>query len=198
MNSVQDLKSIENSCAAALSQVGVKVKSGTGTLPIGNAFSGWVGLNSGRHKGFIRINPFVGVHCQQIMKLVASASGKKYRPSELATFSIYLGELCPEVSQFVFNDGDDSTKEAERLASTIEEFGFPYMRKIASYDALLPLLEKRVPTLGGYPQRYAAALYLSGKIDMALEFTNTQIGLLDNQDSPEVIAALQKLKTLML
>lgn len=198
MGQKNDVKIVEVECAKALAQIGIETKSGIGTMPINGDFLGWVGLNSGRHEGFIRINPFVGVHCPAIMKMAAMAEGKKYRPKEIATFAVFLGTLCPHVEQFIFTDETDVVMEAERLSSVVAEFGIPYMETIASYPALLPILEARVPNLGGYPQRYAAALYLNGDARRAEEFIDGEIVSLERGNEIEVIASLENLKQLML
>jgi hypothetical protein len=44
------------------------------------------------------------------------------------------------------------------------------MQSIADYDELIPLFKEFIPTLGGYPERYALALHLSGKHAEAREF----------------------------
>lgn len=197
MNPKYDVKFIEDECALALAPLNIEMKSGTGTIPINGDFFGWIGLNVGHHKNFIRINPFIGVHCPPIMKLTATAGGKKYRPKEIATFAVFLGTLCPHVEQFIFTDETDIRVEAERLSSIVDEFGIPYMKNIANYPALISLLEARISSLGGYPQRYAAALYLSGNSQRAVDFIDNEIVLLKDDNETDVITALENLRKLM-
>jgi hypothetical protein len=109
------------------------------------------------------------------MKLIDDAAGKKYRSGEFATLSYPLGEACPDVKQFIFESEADVLPEAARLTETIKQYGIPYIRSLASYDAMLPRLRKRVDSLGGAPEQYAAALYLSGDIQGAFSFLNGQI-----------------------
>lgn len=198
MHPRNDVKSIETKCALALARVGIETKAGIGTIPLSEQSLGWVGLNAGHHENFTRINPFIGVHCPAIMKMTAAAGGKRYRAKEIATFAVFLGTLCPHVKQFIFTDETDVSAEAERLSAVVAEFGIPYMKKIANYPALLPLLEERIPSLGGYPQRYAAALYLGGDEERAIEFIDSEIILLKNDNETDVIDALENLKKFML
>jgi hypothetical protein len=189
-----NVKSIEAECVQSLAQIGIEMKGGIGTIRLSEDFLGWIGLNAGQHQDFIRVNPFVGVHCPAIMKLTAAAGGKRYRPKEIATFAVFLGTLCPDVEQFIFTNATDVKAEAQRLASIVAEFGLPYMGRIADYSALLPLLEARIPTLGGYPQRYAAALHLSGNDKSAVEFIDAEISSLKIDNETDVISALENLK----
>ncbi len=191
-----DIKLIEQACSVALSDIGVIMKRRIGHFPINDDFVGWIGLNAGQHKDFTRINPFIGVHCPKVMKMVALAAEEKYRPNESATYSVFLGTLCPEIEQFIFTDEIDISAEAKRLASKLKEFGVPYMHSLANYSILLPLLKKRVPVLGGYPQRYAAALLLSGNYQKYIDFIESQIVVLRSEGVPEVITALEKIKEL--
>ncbi|WP_157201573.1 hypothetical protein [Massilia sp. Root418] len=192
-----EVKRIEHECALALAPLGVNMRQGTGSIAINEEFFGWIGLNSGQHNQFIRINPFIGLHCPAIMKLTAAAGGKKYCPNEVATYSVFLGTLCPHVKQFIFNEEVDIEYEARRMASVIGEFGLPYMNEISNFPSLLPLLKERVPSLGGYPQRYAAALHLSGNTEEAIVFIEQQIALFQQDGENDLIATMKKLRKLM-
>jgi hypothetical protein len=104
------------------------------------------------------------------MKLVAELSGKKYRMGSVATFAVHLGTICPDVDVVEFFSETELETESERLAKTLAQYAVPYMRSLASYEALLPLLQERVPMLGGYPQMVTAALYLMGRKEEARQF----------------------------
>lgn len=170
MKSSDFVKLVEAECAIALRQYGFGMKAGIGHRQINDNFVGWVGLNNGRHEKFIRINPFVGVHCPAIMKITAAACSKRYRLNDVATYAVFLGELCPHVEEFIFDYDGDIRNEAERLSKCIAAYGVPFMESISNYSALLPVMEERIPSLGGYPERYAAALLVSGDVKAALTF----------------------------
>jgi tetratricopeptide (TPR) repeat protein len=138
-------------------------------LPFDKTFYAWVGLNTGLYDEYVQVNPFVGVHVEPVMKLVAKILRRKYSRS-VATYAIHMGELAAKTQGFAFTPTTDIETEAARLAQLYVEIGLPYSRSIASYDALLPLLKSRVGLLGGYPERVASCLYLMGRFDEARQF----------------------------
>lgn len=164
------VRRIQAECALALTRRGFATKSGRVFVNINDDFVGWIGLNAGRYADFVRINPSVGIHCPAIMKMTAAARSKKYRPNDTATYASPLLEFSPATPNFIFCTSGDFSGEACRLADCVVQVGLPFMESLATYAALLPLLEERVGNLGGYPQRYAAALILSGNGKGALQF----------------------------
>ncbi|MBV6323962.1 hypothetical protein [Duganella violaceipulchra] len=170
------VKSVRKACLDALAAVGIPRKYDRGVLQLSDGFFAWIGLNTGTHSDFIRINPFVGVHATEVMKVFCAVAGMKWRPGEWATYAVHLGELCPDVQQFIFATEADVPGEAARLAQTIAEFGMPYAKTLCSYDTLLPLLKARVPGLGGAPQMYAVTLALNGELAAAQAFLEAEIG----------------------
>lgn len=192
-----DRKLVESGCSVALASLGFTMRRGIGTIHINDEFSAWIGLNVGKHEGFIRINPFVGVHCQNIMKMTSEAKGEKYKPFEIASFAVFLGTLKPDIPQFIFSDENDVPVEARRLAEAVAEFGLPFVQTISSYERLLPHLKERVPMLGGYPQRYAAALYLSGDRLGAIEFLDSCLAEHANREA-DLIDVFERLKAMFI
>ncbi len=165
------LSDVEEACDLALEAVGFqKLRKGRVVWSISHEFLGWVGLNRGNHGEFVRINPFVGVHAVDVMKLCASLDEARYVKGEIASYAIPIGELIPDELNFLFKIGDDLSIEATRLARVIHTGAVPYMSSIASYDSLLGLIEDRMSMLGGYPQRYAVVLHLLGRTDEAIAF----------------------------
>jgi hypothetical protein len=110
------------------------------------------------------------VHCIPIMKLVADLAGERYQLGRYATISTHLGELCPKEDAFEFSPEADIGAESERLAALLRTQGVLFMESHASFRAILPMIEERVPTLGGYPQRMAVILYLMGRREDAIKF----------------------------
>lgn len=167
-------------CQKELVEAGfVKTTTGAAREISSGAFL-WVGLNAGTHSGFVRINPFIGLHVAPIMKLVADLEGSKYSKLKLATVSVHLGELVPEVEQFTF-DGEHDRQQASRLVSVIEQYGLPWA--LASLENIAELLEARVPQLGGYPQKYAAALLLEGQVAAASKFVEGHLSFVSKWKS---------------
>jgi hypothetical protein len=89
----------------------------------------------------------------------------------IATYARHMGELAPDERVFHFTRQTDVDAEAKRLARLYVTVGLTYAKSIASYDALLPLLQERSEMLGAYPERVASCLYLMGRKDAARSFT---------------------------
>jgi hypothetical protein len=169
------VRAVTDACEDSLVQRGFKrLKRNLVVLPVSDDFMGWTGLNIGKHDGFIRVNPFVGVHCVPAMRLIDELSGEKYQIGRYATYSIPLGELCPQIEVFEFSPDTDLQSEAGRLAETYEEFGKPFILKNSNYEEIMPKIHGLVPFLGGNPQRYASLLFLSGHKDAAIEFVESK------------------------
>jgi hypothetical protein len=143
--------------------------------PMENGFHCWVGLNSALESEYVEINPFVGVHVVPVEKLATIKEGRKYDRS-VATYAVHMGKLAPDERAFRFTKDIDITEEAQRLAQFYVDVGLTYALTIGNYEILLPLLQERVPMLGGYPESTAACLYLMGKKDEARSFVENFLG----------------------
>jgi hypothetical protein len=165
-----DAKTVIDACYAALAELGIQKKYLGGILPLNADFLGTIGLASGVHADVIRVHPSIGIHCIPLMKLVDAAVGEKYQKGRFPTISFPLGVTCPDIAQFHFKHDADILPESARLAATIKQYGIPYIHNLASYSELIPHLRQRVESLGGNPERYAVALYLSGDRDSAFSF----------------------------
>ncbi|WMW81307.1 hypothetical protein RF679_03250 [Undibacterium cyanobacteriorum] len=162
------LKMLEDECDSELCKLGfTRLRRGGVVWEFDSNFLGWIGLNTGNHGNTVRLNPFVGIHVVDIMKLSAAFSNKKYVKGGTATYAIHLGELVPKIPTFEFEVGADLNPEAKRLALAIYEHGLKYMASLRNYEALGPFLYERMPLHGGYPERYILSLYCAGKIDQA-------------------------------
>lgn len=184
-------KRVKDACEDALLRRGfVRLGRDLVVHEIDDAFLGWVGLNVGKHSGFIRINPFAGVHCTPVMKLIADLSGEKYQRGRYATFAKHLGEICPNVRVFDFAALEEIDAEADRLATVYCEHGLPFMKGLANYQRLLGELEERVPMLGGYPQRVAATLHIMGRTQEAVDFVKERQD--EYRDDPAVMESFDR------
>jgi len=135
--------------------------------PLHDGFHCWVGLNTGLHPDRVNVNPFVGIHAVPIMRLYTKLEGRTYSRS-VATYAVHMGELAgarEERATALTPEQSDGfvTSETRRLARLYATVGLDYARSIASYEALLPLLQGRLDMLGGYPERVASCLYLMGR-----------------------------------
>lgn len=160
-----------DACESALVRRGFrKLRLHSVVHDINKDFLGWVGLNHGREGVAVRINPFVGIHCIPMMRLVAELAGSKYQVGRYATFAVHLGEIDPNFHPFDFSSGTDIAVKADDMADHLCRQAIPFMEKHGNYDTLLPVLTQRLQELGGFPQRVAAGLYLTGRREEALEF----------------------------
>lgn len=146
--------------------------------PLHDGFHAWVGLASGLEHDHVDIYPNVGVHVVPIEKLAAIKSGKyprKYSRS-VATYAISLGTLNAVGDERAFAFAPQQSEafidaECQRLARLYATVGLDYACSIASYEALLPLLQENVNMLGGYPESVASCLYFMGRKQEAKAFT---------------------------
>lgn len=165
------VSSVKSACEAALVRRGFRrLRRHEVALDISSDFLGWVGLNVGNYATHVKVNSFVGIHCTPLMRMVANLEAEKYQLGSVATYAVHLAELFPALLSFQFASDSDAPGKAAALAEATCEYGIPYMRSLASIEALLPLLRARVKSLGGFPERYAAALRLAGKEDEARAF----------------------------
>ncbi|WDD97733.1 hypothetical protein [Thalassomonas actiniarum] len=193
------VRTVEDSCDKALCALGAKrPRRGTRFFEINKDILCWIGLNQGRHDDFIRINPFIGVHVIPVMNLEAKFDGAKYKKGDYATFSLHLGELCPDVDAFKFYEDTDIEAETARLAQTIQKFGVPYAEQYSTIESTLPILKPLIPKLGGYPERYALSLYLSGKEDEAKQFISDCKARYKAEESEGVQSRFEKFSNLFL
>lgn len=151
--------------------------------PLHDGFHAWVGLNTALYPDRVDITPNVGVHVVPIEKLCALRGGKypyKYDRG-VATYAINIGMLDAVGDERAFAFGPQQSEafieaECRRLAQIYATAGLDYARSIASYEALLPLFQEYVDSLGLYPERVASCLYLMGRKAEAREFV---VGFLD-------------------
>jgi hypothetical protein len=162
-------------CYDALEQEGfTRFRKENVDWPLRDGFHCWIGLNTGLYFDRLEINLFVGTHIVPIEKMCAIV-GRKYDRG-VATYAIHLGELsaASEEPAFAFTPKQSDAfiaAEAGRLARLYATVGLSYARSIASYEAILPLLESRLGMLGGYPESVACCLYLMGRLAEARAFT---------------------------
>ena len=175
MSKAEFRKKLIGDCETALKSRGfIAPRKGCRLFPFNDDFFGWVGLNKANYSDFININPFIGIHCSPLMKLCSELQGEKYKMGQTSTVAWHLGEICPDIASFDFYEDCDIEPQSTRLAHAIVEHGLPFMKKNANYDTVMPKLYEKVPSLGGAPERYAVALYLTGQLTEAKQFIEQQ------------------------
>lgn len=173
MNSSEFKKSVLQACDNAFKTAGFKVpRKNCIIYPINDDFFAWVGLNTAANDGVIKINPFVGVHCHPIAETKAKLLETKYQLGATASYAVHLSTLSSAATEFVFDytNQPDCEREIQRMLNVVTEFGLHYAKQIASYPALIPLLEEKVTMLGGFPESYALALHFDGQSELCQTF----------------------------
>lgn len=171
-------KTIRLKCYDALEAAGfTRFRKEGVDWPLHDGFHAWVGLNTALYPDRVDITPNVGVHVVPIERLGEIKGGKYPRKYDrrAATYSINIGTLEAAGDERAFVFGPKQSKafidaECKRLAHIYATAGLDYARSIASYEALLPLLQENVDSLGGFPESVASCLYLMGRKAEALEF----------------------------
>lgn len=158
-------------CILKFEQAGFKkIRKDTVRWQSDTGFYGWVGLNQGLHKDFLRINPFFGIHCEQIERFCCKMEGRKYNRA-VATIALHMGEVAPEEDTIVFTRNEAIEPEAQRLVDLYITYAVPFYNTHQSYEKLLPYLLEKVDILGGYPESVASAYFLMGQPEKAKQFT---------------------------
>lgn len=174
-------KAIRLKCYDAFEAVGfTRFRKEGVDWPLHDGFHAWVGLNTALYPDRVDITPNVGVHVVPIERLGEIKGGKYPRKYDrrVATYAINIGTLEAAGDERAFAFGPQQSEgfinaECRRLAHIYATAGLDYARSIASYDALLPLLQQNVDSLGGYPESVASCLYLMGRKAEAREFVTS-------------------------
>lgn len=164
------LRSIRDSCTREFSSRGyAKSKHGLFHIEVTKDFFGWIGLNEGVHSDRININPFVGIHCMPIEKMLAKCKGRRYRVGEIATFADHFGYVAPEAPgyQFRFFRNEPVEPLAKQLVEVVDDFARPAVVSQANYGSLISLLKEREARGGGVPEALAVAYYMTEGVESA-------------------------------
>lgn len=168
-----------------------RLPSGVVIFPLSEQSLVWVGINLGRHGEALRLNPFVGIHSIPVMTLVDKMVGARYQKGRYATFAVHLGELAPDVEVFEVRNESDAESEGKRIAAVVEELALPWLVKHSTLSELLPCLKSRLQMLGGYPERYAAAIASAGDLESAKAFVRNKLAEY-RSDDPAVLEHFEK------
>lgn len=146
--------------------------------PLDSNFHCWIGLNAALYPDRVELVPNVGLHVTSIEQLFCTLDEGEYSTKYnrgIATYAINLGSIDEIADERAFTFGPEQSEffvqsECARLAKIYATFGLDYVKSIASYEALEPLLKEQVETLGGNPERFASCLYFMGREGEAKDF----------------------------
>lgn len=113
------------------------------TLDLGDGFLAWLGFNRASKHHPLEVSPVVGVVYEPARKLEQRLSGltPAITPS-LSEPLRYLADDPPVAVLRVTNPADAESGAAE-LVQTIEMYGLPFVRSLATRDALATALRER-------------------------------------------------------
>jgi hypothetical protein len=106
---------------------------------------GWLGLavTPRAERGYVSVNPVVGVHDPEVERLVAKFQGKRYQPFADGTIGRPLGYLMPTKSFRTWRfDSKTIANGAEDLAEAVDRYGLPYAEENADRRKLAETLER--------------------------------------------------------
>lgn len=158
------IRQVEACLFPLLSEAGFVVSGQTASYEITPATLGWIGINIARHRGFLRLNPNVGIHSIEIERCLASINGRKYQKGRIATVSFPLGKFAPDEDKIVIDHPSNIFPECKSLVNILVNSKSD-IGEIAKADNLEAALQKRVAQLGGFPERYALFLLLGQRRD---------------------------------
>jgi hypothetical protein len=139
-----------------------------------DGIAGWLGLAATpkAERGYVSVNPVVGVHDPEVERLVAEFQGKRYRPFADGTIGRPLGYLMPTKSFRTWRfDGKTTANGAEELAEAVTRYGLPYAEENADRRKLAETLE-RDDFVDSRILRMPVLLLLLGEPKRALEYAH--------------------------
>jgi hypothetical protein len=137
----QFIKEVKCACVSALEELGMKKRRlGIVTWDLHDDFHGFIGLNTDTRfgDGTMAVNPFVGVRCDRIHRIIAEVDGEPYRQYLPPTMSRFLGHLSGHVpiTGIEFTRGESMVPGVAALRRGVIEAGIPYVEENASLEAM--------------------------------------------------------------
>lgn len=194
MNNRPNSKETEQLFYDVLKKAGIKNKYDIGIFEVKGNFLGWLGLNIGVHPKYLRVNPNVGIHSIPVRQLLDEIDGKKYQRGRFPTFSMPIGNICPDDLQFIIEKNEDIKLEADRLLTLMTERVIPHLAIFANKEAMIDYLTKDRQYLTTLP----AALFVYGRKQDSLDCINKDLLLhKDNPHQEYFVTRLEKLKKII-
>jgi len=169
-----------------------KRKPGIFTIKVSDEVVGWIGLNKATHgqKGFLEINPVVGVRNQRIEKLVSDLLGEKFDEVIPATLAGNIGYMMPSDKYRSYTFSQDAPVEtiAEELVNGFREYGLPFIRSHTETTALVEGLRTcrfAVRFMADY--RIPSGLFLLGRMDDAAAYLNAKLAEIADRSDPAAL-----------
>lgn len=166
-----------------------KRKSGILIIKMTDDATGWIGLNKATRgqKGFLEINPVIGVRNQPIERLVADLTGEKFDEIIPATLSGNIGYMMPANKYRSYMFSEDGTVETvvEELVNDVREYGLPFIHAHLDMANLVEGMGKcRFAVQFMVAYRIPAGLFLLGQIDAANDYIKTELTKMGDRKDP--------------
>lgn len=131
-----------------LAKIGLKKRTaGIFTIDLAPGVLGWLGLNqaSDHHAaGEFHINPVIGVRHQELERIAAECTGRKFHAYSPASINRPLGYVSPENTYKTWDFTLANAAEAARsMAAAIAAYGLTFMRANAALPEMFDKMEKR-------------------------------------------------------
>jgi len=146
-------------------------RAGIFTMPMGDDFAGWLGLNTaaeGLRGEAVRISPVVGVRHQPTERLVAELTGRPFHRYTPPTIRAGLGELeSPRRHATWLVEREDPGGAIGDVVASIAATGVPFVEQNSDVATLCRRLAEGLSSDVGEPYRLPVALLLAGAGDAA-------------------------------
>jgi hypothetical protein len=171
-----------------LEALGFRKRAGESyTIQLTPAILGMVMLSRSRglHKGDSEWMPIIGVHFQEVEKLVAECRGNRARAYLPFTVREALGYLQPSATWKGWTFGPEPSPDvATDMVKQIEAYGVPFMRSFQSLADLSRKLDERPDVEYELAYRRPVAAFLNGDLERALELLTISLQRLGNRSDP--------------
>ncbi len=164
-------------------------KSGILTIKMTDDAIGWIGLNKATRsqRGFLEINPVVGVRNQKIERLVADLVGEKFDEIIPPTLSGNIGYMMPakKYRPYMFSEDGPVETLAEELVNDVREYGIPFIGAHTNMAALVDGMGRfRFAAQFMVAYRIPAGFFLLGRQESASDFLKAQQAKIGNRRDP--------------
>jgi hypothetical protein len=182
------LETVFRPCQYELERLGFTEREpGIYTVVTKPGFLGALGLNNAPHKGFVDVNPVIGIRSQRVEQLVAELRGRSYSQYHPPTVAMNIGYIMPDNSfkAWRFTGGSASTTTARAMVDTIGEYGLPYMLEHSDLHKIYDLMvvERRgVPTMTVY--RIPVVCLLLGEPELARKHLDNRLSRIGTRRNP--------------
>lgn len=162
-----------------------KRKAEISTIQVADDVLGWIGLNKATRglKGFLEINPVVGVRNQRIEEIVAELVGEKPDDVIPPTLAGNIGYLMPadKYRPYIFSEDGPVETTVDELVKDVREYALPFIRRHIDMVTLVNGMKtRRFAAQFMVAYRIPVGLFLLGQKDEAGLFLKAELAKIEN------------------